>query len=319
MAAGLHVPTAESASSPPCCNTVLLPAQWHSLSRTHNVCELCVNQTGGVQPSPLLRLHCSFMAIKAAVDSFYLKERTFFHVVSKTVSWCSHFLSFYSPFSSYTACCRTVNRDLLDLVRAEGASFHPLEVSFAPHRKSQEEDASEPLIEQQAGLSGSAVAGLSCRTNKTLNLYLLDSNLFWMYAERLGASGSPPAKEFAAIVDLKEEVHYVLGQKRALLRASLGTACCCPSMGSIFTAGAGGGRQPRNFAQEMQRFLFSAFSPFPQTFYAVLDPKEIQSRSCFVDPLGGLGRPTDLLPLPCRNLHPKLHGPVQPLEKASSR
>ncbi|XP_039224011.1 thioredoxin domain-containing protein 11 [Crotalus tigris] len=223
VAAGLHLPTAESASSPPCCNTVLLPAQWHGLSQTHNVCELCVNQTGGVQPSPLLRLHCSFMAIKAAVDSFYLKERTFFHVVSKTVSWCSDFLSFYSPFSSYTACCRTVNRDLLDLVRAEGASFHLLEVSFAPHGQSQKEDASEPLIEEQAGLSGSAVAGLSCRTNKTLNLYLLDSNLFWMYAERLGAAGSSPAKEFAAIVDLKAEVHYVLGQKRALLRASLET------------------------------------------------------------------------------------------------
>uniref|UniRef100_A0A8C6VL41 Thioredoxin domain containing 11 n=1 Tax=Naja naja TaxID=35670 RepID=A0A8C6VL41_NAJNA len=212
VAAGLHLRTAEAVSSPPCCNTVLLPAQWHGLSRTHNVCELCVNQTGGVQPSPLVRLHCSFVAIKAAVDSFYLKEQASFHVISKTVSWCSHFHSFYSPFSSYTACCRTVNRDLLDLVRAEGASFHPRDVSLAPLRES-------PLKEEeQAGLSG-----LSCRTNKTLNLYLLDSNLFWMYAERLGAAGSPPAKEFAAIVDLQEEVHYVLGQKRALLRASLET------------------------------------------------------------------------------------------------
>ncbi|XP_026539129.1 thioredoxin domain-containing protein 11 [Notechis scutatus] len=212
-AAGLHLPTAEAASSPPCCNTVLLPAQWHGLSRTHNVCELCISQTDGVQPSPLVRVHCSFVAIKAAVDSFYLKEQASFHVVSKTVSWCSHFLSFYSPFSSYTACCRTVNRDLLDLVRAKGASFHPQDVSLAPLGESPSKEE-----EEQAGLSG-----LSCRTNKTLNLYLLDSNLFWMYAERLGAAGSPPVKEFAAIVDLQEEVHYVLGQKRALLRASLET------------------------------------------------------------------------------------------------
>ncbi|XP_058013118.1 thioredoxin domain-containing protein 11 isoform X2 [Ahaetulla prasina] len=225
VAASLRLPTAESSSSPPCCNTVLLPAQWHGLSRTHNVCELCVNQTGGVQPSPLVRLRCSFVAIKAAVDSFYLKKQTFFHVVSKTVSWCSNFLSFYSPFSSYTACCRTVNRDLLDLVRAKGAPFHPWEVSLAPHGKSRKEGTPEslPHIEEQAVLSGSAVAGLGCRTNKTLNLYLLDSNLFWKYAERLGASDSPPAKEFAAIVDLQEEVHYVLGQKRALFRASLET------------------------------------------------------------------------------------------------
>lgn len=258
MPASLRLPTAESSSSPPCCNTVLLPAQWHGLSRTHNVCELCINQTGGVQPSPLVRLHCSSVAIKAAVDSFYLKEQTFFHVTSKMVSWCSNFLSFYSPFSSYTACCRTVNRDLLDLIGAKGAPFHPRGVSLALHGKSRKEGTPEalPHIEEQAGLPGSAVAGLSCRTNKTLNLYLLDSNLFWKYAERLGAAGSPPAKEFAAIVDLQEEVHYVLGQKRALLRASLGTACCCPSTGSTFVAGtAGGGRQPRNSAWEMLQFL----------------------------------------------------------------
>ncbi|XP_013925551.1 PREDICTED: thioredoxin domain-containing protein 11 [Thamnophis sirtalis] len=207
--AGLRLPTAESSSSRSCCNTVLLPAQWHGLSRTHNVCELCINRTGGVQPSPLVRLRCSFVAIKAAVDSFCLKEQTFFHAVSKTVSWCGHFLSFYSPFGSYSACCRTMSRDLLDL--AEGASL-------APHGESQAEGIPEPLphIEEQAGLPG-----LSCRTNKSLNLYLLDSNLFWTYAERLGAAGSPPVKEFAAIVDLQEEVHYVLGQKRALLRASL--------------------------------------------------------------------------------------------------
>lgn len=299
-AAGLRLPTAESPSSPSCCNTVLLPAQWHGLSRTHNVCELCVNQTGGVQPSPLMRLRCSFVAIKAAVDSFYLKEQTFFHVVSKTVSWCSHFLSFYSPFSSYTACCRTMNRDLLDLARAEGAFL-------APHGKSRKEGIPEPLphIEEQASLSGSALAGLSCRTNKSLNLYLLDSNLFWMYAERLGAAGSLPAKEFAAIVDLQEEVHYVLGQKRALLRASLGTACCCPSLHRLHRRGRGGGRRTAAVSSALPLLSHESFAPL-----------------CFI-PRGSraelalLNVPVDLAPLPCRNLHPQLHCPLQPLEEAS--
>ncbi|XP_063171047.1 thioredoxin domain-containing protein 11 [Candoia aspera] len=212
-------------TGPPCCNTVLLPAQWHGLSRTHNVCELCVDQTSGVRPSPLVRLHCNFVDIKVAVDLFYLKEQTFFHVVSKTVSSCSNFLSFYSPFSYYTACCRTVRGDRLNLVNSGKTFFHPLEVGLAPQGKSWREDPphSIPHIEEGAGLLGSALAGLSCRTNKTLNLYLLDSNLFWIYAERLGASRSPPMKEFAAIVDLREEVHYVLGQKQALLRSSLET------------------------------------------------------------------------------------------------
>ncbi|KAM6424366.1 thioredoxin domain-containing protein 11 isoform 1-T1 [Liasis olivaceus] len=226
-AVGLHLPVAEtvSSTSPPCCNTVLLPAQWHGLSRTHNVCELCVNQTGGVRPSPLVRLHCNFVDIKAAVDSFYLKEQTFFHVVSKTVSSCSNFLSFYSPFSYYTACCRTVKGDLLNFVTSEKTTFHPLEVAFASHGKSWTDNppGSIPHIEEKVGPRGSAVTGLSCRTNKTLNLYLLDSNLFWLYAERLGASGSCPVKEFAAIVDLREEVHYILGQKQALLKSSLET------------------------------------------------------------------------------------------------
>ncbi|NXC18502.1 TXD11 protein, partial [Corythaeola cristata] len=209
----------------PCCNTVVLP-QWHSISRTHNVCELCVNQTLGVKPNKVHVPHCNFLEIEAALDSFYLQEHTFFQVISNTIE-CSNFLSFYSPFSYYTACCRTVNRHFLSFISSEKTVFQTPEVAFSSHGKKDNTQNSIPHIEDRKYFipdfrtSGTNITGLSCRTNKTLNLYLLDSNLFWIYAERLGASRSTHIKEFAAIVDLKEEVHYVLDQNQTLIGSTL--------------------------------------------------------------------------------------------------
>ncbi|XP_074409250.1 thioredoxin domain-containing protein 11 isoform X1 [Zonotrichia albicollis] len=209
----------------PCCNTVVLP-QWHSISRTHNVCELCVNQTLGVKPNKVHVPHCNFLEIEAALDSFYLQEHTFFQVISNTIE-CSNFLSFYSPFSYYTACCRTVNRHFLSLMSSEKTIFETPKVAFSSHGKKDNTQFSIPHIEDRncfipdLNISSMNITGLSCRTNKTLNLYLLDSNLFWIYAERLGASRSTHLKEFAAIVDLKEEVHYVLDQNQSLVGPTL--------------------------------------------------------------------------------------------------
>ncbi|XP_065589024.1 thioredoxin domain-containing protein 11 isoform X1 [Cyrtonyx montezumae] len=211
----------------PCCNTVVLP-QWHSISRTHNVCELCINQTLGVKPDKVNVPHCNFYEIETALDSFYLQEHTFFQVVSNSIE-CSNFLSFYSPFSYYTACCRTVERHFLSFISSEKTIFQTPKVAFSSHGKKDNADIqnSVPHIEDRNCFipdlhsSGTNITGLSCRTNKTLNLYLLDSNLFWIYAERLGASRSTRLKEFAAIVDLKEELHYVLDQNQSLTGSSL--------------------------------------------------------------------------------------------------
>ncbi|NXC26847.1 TXD11 protein, partial [Campylorhamphus procurvoides] len=209
----------------PCCNTVVLP-QWHSISRTHNVCELCVNQTLGVKPNKVHVPHCNFLEIEAALDSFYLQEHTFFQVISNTIE-CSNFLSFYSPFSYYTACCRTVNRHFLSFISSEKTIFQTPKVAFSSHGKKDTTQFSIPHIEDRncfisdLNISSMNITGLSCRTNKTLNLYLLDSNLFWIYAERLGASRSTHLKEFAAIVDMKEEVHYVLDQNQSLVGSTL--------------------------------------------------------------------------------------------------
>ncbi|ELK13528.1 Thioredoxin domain-containing protein 11 [Pteropus alecto] len=207
----------------PCCNTVVLP-QWHSISRTHNVCELCVNQTAvGIRPSSVSMPQCSFLEMAAAVDSFYLKEQAFYHVASDSVE-CSNFLSSYSPFSYYTACCRTLNRGVEGFIGSEAPS-----VAFSSLEKECEVSTPGPIphIEEnrhlfpEVDMSSTNFTGLSCRTNKTLNLYLLDSNLFWLYAERLGAPSTTQVKEFAAIVDVKEESHYILDPKQALVKFTL--------------------------------------------------------------------------------------------------
>nr|XP_027796691.1 thioredoxin domain-containing protein 11 isoform X1 [Marmota flaviventris] len=212
----------------PCCNSVVLP-QGHSYSRTHNVCELCVNQTaGGLRPSSASVPQCSFFEMAAALDSFYLKEQTFYHAASDSME-CSNFLTSYSPFSYYTACCRTMNRGVVSFIDSEQGVFETPTLAFSSLEEKCEVAApsSLPHIEEnrylfpEVGVASTTFTGLSCRTNKTLNIYLLDSNLFWLYAERLGAPSSTHVKEFATIVDVKEESHYILDPKQTLMKFTL--------------------------------------------------------------------------------------------------
>ncbi|XP_001105775.3 thioredoxin domain-containing protein 11 isoform X3 [Macaca mulatta] len=228
LEAPAQLPDPPLITASPCCNTVVLP-QWHSFSRTHNVCELCVNQTaGGVKPSSVSMPQCSFFEMAAALDSFYLKEQTFYHVASDSIE-CSNFLTSYSPFSYYTACCRTISRGVAGFIDSEQGVFEAPTVAFSSLEKKCEVDApsSIPHIEENrylfpgVDMTSTNFTGLSCRTNKTLNIYLLDSNLFWLYAERLGAPSSTQVKEFAAIVDVKEESHYILDPKHALMKLTL--------------------------------------------------------------------------------------------------
>lgn len=82
---------------------------------------------------------------------------------------------------------------------------------------------------------GDGITGLRCQTNRTLRFYVLDVALNWPLAVRLGATGNGSASlhqeagdmsgdgSFAAIVNLKDEVHYVLHRSPATtLTESLG-------------------------------------------------------------------------------------------------
>uniref|UniRef100_A0A8C5WD84 Thioredoxin domain containing 11 n=1 Tax=Leptobrachium leishanense TaxID=445787 RepID=A0A8C5WD84_9ANUR len=206
-----------------CCNTVILP-QWYQISKVHNVCELCVNQTIDIKPTNVRLSHCNFLNMEAALDAFYLKEHDFTGFMSH-VRECSHFQSFYSPFKHYTACCQTIRREVISsFVNLETSNF-----ALASRWKKYHKNPPHvlPHIEEKRFWNSTdhigkiGIDGLKCRTNKTLNLYLLDSNLSWFYAQRLGASERTGRKTFATIIDMKDESHYVLDPNQPLLRSHL--------------------------------------------------------------------------------------------------
>ncbi|KAG7492026.1 hypothetical protein MATL_G00009860 [Megalops atlanticus] len=176
--------------SAPCCNTVVLPRLDYS-SRTHNVCELCLNQSAGVRPSAVQSPRCTFLEMEAALDSFYLKQHTFTQLLAHSTA-CSNVVNTYSPFSHFSACCKTLR---------------PSFPSPAPPLEA---------LPQAPGPQVANITGLKCRTNKTLRFYLLDSHLHWTFATRLGAQGNARRELFATIVNLPDEVHYVLDHRESL-------------------------------------------------------------------------------------------------------
>ncbi|XP_077462169.1 thioredoxin domain-containing protein 11 [Stigmatopora argus] len=112
---------------------------------------------------------------------------------------CGSFLLTYSPLSQHSSCCWKL-RPQLEPTRGK-----------------------EPRPTGPEGLKG-----LRCHTNKTLRFYLLDMELNWPLAVRLGAPTSGNSSSwpnggaqvqgdgsFAAIVNLKDEVHYVLQRNPA--------------------------------------------------------------------------------------------------------
>ncbi|KTF94890.1 hypothetical protein cypCar_00049568, partial [Cyprinus carpio] len=60
-----------------------------------------------------------------------------------------------------------------------------------------------------------SITGLQCRSNKTLRFYLLDTQLHWTLAQRLGAS-TDQSLPFITIINLRDETHYVLNHTDTL-------------------------------------------------------------------------------------------------------
>lgn len=62
-----------------------------------------------------------------------------------------------------------------------------------------------------------SITGLQCRSNKTLRFYLLDAQLHWPLAQRLGASADQSGElPFITIINLRDETHYVLNHTDTL-------------------------------------------------------------------------------------------------------
>ncbi|XP_006804409.1 thioredoxin domain-containing protein 11 isoform X1 [Neolamprologus brichardi] len=191
-----------------CCQSVVLPQS------STSVCEVCLSLSWpSFATSPL---HCLFPPSIQGGDIFqtYLR-RCCLHQLPSPVSinsatsmGCSNFLDSYSPFSQYSACCRKVEPQLNESQAKEESEMQSVPPSLIP-----------PFSVRQP--EGDGITGLRCQTNRTLRFYVLDVALNWPLAVRLGASGNRSASleqeddrsgdgSFAAIVNLKDEVHYVL-------------------------------------------------------------------------------------------------------------
>lgn len=165
--------------SPLCCHSLVAPQS------NSDVCELCLILTN---------THCSFPSLA----QFSLTRCC---PLPESSGGCISYLKDYSASSQYSACCRKVE----------------------PH-------LSEPLSQTKevppaSRAEADGITGLRCQTNRTLRFYLLDVALNWPLAVRLGAthntsaphhetlgahSEGTPEHSFATIVNLKDEVHYVL-------------------------------------------------------------------------------------------------------------
>lgn len=213
-----------------CCQSVVLP------DSSTRVCEVCLSFSRPTfTTSPL---HCLFPPLTQGGDVFqtYLR-RCCLHqlpsstsINSATSMGCSNFLDSYSPFSQYSACCRKVEPQLNESQAKEEPEMQSVP---PPPPPSLIAPSSVPQLE------GDGITGLRCQTNRTLRFYVLDLALNWPLAVRLGASGNRSCLHqesgaqgdgsgdgsFAAIVNLKDEVHYVLQRSpAATLTESLGKA-----------------------------------------------------------------------------------------------
>lgn len=202
-----------------CCQSVALPES------STSVCEVCLNSS---QPSlTASSVRCSFPSMSQGGDVFqnYLRHCCLHQLLSSisintaTSMGCSHFLNSYSPFSQYSACCRKVEPQLNESQAKEEPEMQ--RVPLTP--------PSTPIPPSSAS-EQDGITGLRCQTNRTLRFYVLDVALNWPLAVRLGASGNRSASlhqaagaqgdgsgdgSFAAIVNLKDEVHYVLHRSPA--------------------------------------------------------------------------------------------------------
>ncbi|XP_044203520.1 thioredoxin domain-containing protein 11 [Thunnus albacares] len=212
-------------SHSPCCQSVVLPE-----SRT-SVCEVCLSLSPRGSTSSSTR--CSFPSAAQGGDALqsYLRHCCLHHlpaamsVKTATSVGCSNFLNSYSPFIQYSACCRKVEPQLNNESSSQAKEGPDIQrVPLPPPPPSSIPPSSAPRQE------GDGITGLRCQTNRTLRFYVLDVALNWPLAVRLGASGNrstPRHQEagthadgsgdgsFATIVNLKDEVHYVLHRSPA--------------------------------------------------------------------------------------------------------
>ncbi|XP_057699331.1 thioredoxin domain-containing protein 11 isoform X2 [Corythoichthys intestinalis] len=148
-------------------------------------------------PMPDSNLRCEVCSLARCATPPSARKRCCLHL------HCSSFLLNYNQLSQHSACCWKL-RPQLDNTQTKEACL------------------------QNSSSLPDGLKGLRCQTNKTLRFYVLDMDLNWPLAVRLGApkNGNSSWQQswkaqvqgdgsFAAIVNLKDEVHYVLQRNPA--------------------------------------------------------------------------------------------------------
>ncbi|XP_068583500.1 thioredoxin domain-containing protein 11 isoform X2 [Cebidichthys violaceus] len=201
-----------------CCQSLLLPES------STSVCEVCLSSSGSGPAGSSVR--CSFsssaqggdLALQSYLRHCCLRPLPAVPAKTATSAGCSNVLNSYSPFGQYSACCREVEPQLNESQAEEEPDLRRAPLTPPP-------SSIPPSSGPQRGAGG--VAGLRCQTNRTLRFYVLDAALNWPLAVRLGATGNRSASRhrdagaqgddgsFATIVNLKDEVHYVLRRSPA--------------------------------------------------------------------------------------------------------
>ncbi|KAM6941092.1 thioredoxin domain-containing protein 11 [Lycodopsis pacificus] len=193
-----------------CCQSLLLPES------SASVCEVCLRLPRSSPTSSSVR--CSFSSSGQGALQSYLRHRPpAVSAKTATSAGCSNVLNGYSPFGQYSACCRKVEPQLKESQAKEEPDLQRAPLTPPP-------SSIPPSSAPQQGADG--ITGLRCRTNRTLRFYVLDVALNWPLAVRLGATGNRSASlhqdagargdgTFATIVNLKDEVNYVLHRSPA--------------------------------------------------------------------------------------------------------
>uniref|UniRef100_A0AAQ5YYW9 Thioredoxin domain-containing protein n=1 Tax=Amphiprion ocellaris TaxID=80972 RepID=A0AAQ5YYW9_AMPOC len=189
-----------------CCQSVALPES------STSVCEVCLSSSRPSLAASSVR--CSFPSTSQGRDVLqnYLRHCCLHQLLppisidTATSMGCSNFLNSYSPFSQYSACCRKIEPQLNESQAKEEPEMQ--RVPLTP--------PSTPIpLSAASEQEGDGITGLWCQTNRTLRFYVLDVALNWPLAVRLGDAHPQGDGSFAAIVNLKDEVHYVLHRSPA--------------------------------------------------------------------------------------------------------
>ncbi|KAJ8001390.1 hypothetical protein DPEC_G00169020 [Dallia pectoralis] len=200
---------------PPTCCMSVVPPRSRSLSPSR-VCELCL--------TPGHSALCTQISVGTAMLQSYLRHCCLPLVAVTTVA-CSNIESGYTPLSwRYSACCRTVGSLEVSPSPQQGGDTEVRGRSRPPPSTPSPQDSFTFSDLKEGGIKG-----LRCLTNKTLRFYVVDSGLYWPLAVRLGAHGNRGREEFGGfpsngsaeaggrsfvtIVNLKDEVHYVLDHR----------------------------------------------------------------------------------------------------------